>query len=131
MKKWIIFLVITVLLFFIWFRIDRVKISNFENGELFFRYFESDLQNVLNESDLHSISKMFNGKLLYSDNPSCGFSESVSIKINDGYEVFCVARDGCGIIYWKNADKYFKLSNAELKQLHSILSGYGFYFPCV
>lgn len=131
MKKWLIVFAATIVLCILWFGLERVDIPYVESGKVFFRYAESDVQEVLSASDLSSISKMFAGKIVYKDMPSCGFSESVSIQINEGSQVFYVARDGCGVIYWKNADKYFKLSDNEIKILHSILINYGFSFPCV
>lgn len=47
-----------------------------------------------------SVKTIFNGKKLYKDNLSCGFSEAVSIKFDDEH-TFCIARDTCQIVYWE------------------------------
>lgn len=42
-----------------------------------------------------------------------------------------VACDGCPMVYYKNENRYFKLSEEENKMLKRILEKYGFYFPYV
>ena len=57
------------------------------------------INDPLSETDLNTIIEIFDQKILYRDSPSCGFSENIAIRINDK-DIFCVARDGCPIVYW-------------------------------
>lgn len=62
-----------------------------------FRYRDVDITKPLSEEDSEIVREMFNGKNLYADSPSCGFSENIALII-DG-NPYCVARDECGKIY--------------------------------
>ena len=67
---------------------------------------------------------------LYRDNPSCGFTEDVSIKFDDS-QTFCFANDGCPIIYWKEKDKYFNIDEDEKSRLDIALKKFDILFPCI
>ena len=121
-------IVVAVILIFV---LNRVDMSFANNAEVRFFYNESRISKELSKEDFDKVCDLFNGKFLLSDSPSCVFSEDVSIRFNDGDQVFCTACDGCPKIYWKNKDKYFDLSDNESSELKSILSGYGVHFPCV
>ena len=86
-------------------------------------------QTELSTEETMQICAMFDRKSLYRENLSCGFSESVTVVFNDN-QTFCIACDSCPVIYWKEKDKYFNITEAQKKQLHSILKEYGlrFYF---
>jgi len=131
MKKWLILIAAIIMLIILWHIPERMKVTDVQSGKVVFRYGESNVDEMLSLSDLSSIKKMFSGKVVYKDMPACGFSESVSIQLNGGSQVFFVACDGCGLVYWKEADKYFRLYSFEKELLHSILKSYGFSFPCV
>ena len=85
----------------------------------------------MKKKDLEKVKKIFHNKKLYRDNPSCGFSEDVSIVFDDGEQIFEPACDGCGIVYWKNKNKYFLLTDEETTIIHGILQTYNLKFPCV
>lgn len=127
MKKKVI--VITVILFVIW-RFCIVNIGSVNKCEIVFDYFEHNVEDTLTKEEIYVICDMFEGNLLYSDSPSCGFSEDVSIKIN-GYQTFCIANDGCPLIYYKEMGRYFMISDEEMSMLHDILESHGFIFPCI
>lgn len=76
------------------------------------------------------LKTLFDGKIMYRDNPSCGFSETVSI-IFDQKQTFCIAQDNCPIVYWKEKNRYITLSEDEKNQLRDPLEPYGFCFPCL
>ena len=76
------------------------------------------------------LKTLFDGKIMYRDNPSCGFSETVSI-IFDQKQTFCIAQDNCPIVYWKEKNRYITLSEDEKNQLRDLLEPYGFCFPCL
>ena len=101
-----------------------------ESGEAIFIYNGSDITSSLSAQELQIICDIFSNKRMYRDNPSCGFSDNVSLKFNN-LQTFCFANDTCPIVYWKEKDKYFKVTENEKKQLYNILQNHGFIFPCV
>lgn len=111
------------------FNTDRIDTDSYSNGTVRFQYEKENVTRQVDGQDLNMIKSFFNDKKLYKDNPSCGFTENVSIQFNK--QIYCFACDGCPIIYWKNENKYFSLSSEELNKLHIILNKYGFRFPCI
>ena len=101
-----------------------------DEGEAVFRYGERDAVQPISSEDLSRICDLLDGKRLYSDDPSCGFSDDVSVVMN-GTERFCFACDSCPVVYWKNKNKFIKLSEKENEELKGILALYGFEFPCL
>lgn len=112
------------------FKTDVVNINFAESGEAIFRYNGSNITSSLSTQEMSEIYEIFSNKRMYRDNPSCGFSENISLKINN-LQTFCFANDTCPIVYWKEKDKYFKVTENEKKQLYNILQNHGFIFPCV
>lgn len=90
--------------------------KNVSKGEANFIHNSTNIHEELSKNDIDTIKEIFDGKKLYNDNPSCGFSEDVSLVL-DNTESFYMACDTCPIIYYKNEDKYFKLSDDEIKNL--------------
>ena len=132
MKRWIISLILFVLSGLIigilfWPKVD-MKFAT--NGVAIFKYDNHNISELISADDFSSICDLFNGKKLYSDNLSCGFSNDVSICINET-ESFCFAHDSCPVVYWKNKNKFFRLSQSEYDILTDILNKYGFIFPCL
>ena len=107
----------------------KVNIPSGADGTTYFIYGEENITSEINADDTELIAKIFNGKTLYSDNPSCGFSKDVSVTM--GSKTFCFACDNCKIVYVQEEDKYFSLSEEENETLKQILASYGMYFPCV
>ena len=135
MKKaiWIlstIIVIVVILLGVIYLRQDKVNLDLVKNAEVYFQYGNTDAINQLSNNEMESVKTILNGKKLYKDNLSCGFSEAVSIKFDDEH-TFCIARDTCPIIYWKEKNRYIRLTENEKTQLYNILEPYGFIFPCV
>ena len=85
---------------------------------------------TLSSDDTEELRGIFAGKRLYRDNPSCGFDENASVKFGDS-QTFCIAKDTCPIVYWKEKDEYIKLGEDEKTQLYDLLKPFGFSFPCV
>ena len=110
---------------------NRTNMSTINNGRVRFEYGDKDILTDLSEEDLNTIKEIFNNKRLYKDNPSCGFSESIAVLLNDDAQIFYIACDTCPIIYYKNEGLYFKISDEENTLLRNLLKKYGFYFPCV
>lgn len=125
-----IILIVVILLAVIYLRHDKVNMNLVKKAEACFQYENTDEISQLSDKDMESVKTIFNGKKLYKDNLSCGFSETVSIKFDDEL-TFCIAKDTCPIIYWKEKNEYIKLTENEKTQLYNLLKPYGFNFPCV
>ncbi len=125
-----IILIVVILLAVIYLRHDKVNMNLVKKAEACFQYENIDEISQLSDKDMESVKTIFNGKKLYKDNLSCGFSETVSIKFDDEL-TFCIAKDTCPIIYLKEKNEYIKLTENEKTQLYNLLKPYGFNFPCV
>lgn len=119
-----------IIVCFIIFLPQKTDMSFSERGETVFKHNDTSVCMQLSDDDLLLINNLFDGKSLYKDNPSCGFTEDVSLTFN-GTEKFCIACDTCPVIFWKNKNKYFSIAEEEYSQLRAVLEKYGFYFPCV
>jgi hypothetical protein len=106
--------------------IPKTNISA-ENASLFYVYDDIEINEQLSLEESVLLKTMFNNKRLYPDNPSCGFTENVSIRFDD--LVFCIACDGCEIIEFEN--KYFKISKSDRETVNRIFEKYGGLFPCI
>ena len=126
----VLFSIIMVILGVNYLRVNRVNMEFVEEADVCFIYGDTDILCRLGDKELETIKAIFNDKKMYKDNPSCGFSEDVSIKFNKE-QTFCIARDTCPILYWKEENRYIKLSEYEKTQLYYLLEPYGFFFPCV
>ena len=83
---------------------------------------------ALSDNEFEDIKKMFHGKFLYkSPVPSCGFTKEISISFNDGEHIFYIASDSCGIVYYKNEEKYFNLTEKENIRLRKLLEAHDIY----
>ncbi len=131
MKKLIVSVGSLLLIALMIFSLSACYKVEIESGEIVavFRYGDADITKLLSDEDSEIVKEIFNGKNLYTDSPSCGFSENVALIIDGA--TYCVACDDCGIIYNIEKDKYFNLSDKENEILRSLLCEYGFTFPCV
>lgn len=109
---------------------NRINMSFAKVAEVRFIFGEKNISCPLSSQELELVKSMFSGKRFYKDNPSCGFSEEISIIFNET-QTFCIARDTCPIIYWMEKDCYIQLKKSEMIQLHDLLEQYGFFFPCI
>ena len=125
-----IIVIVVILLGVIYLRQDKVDLELGKKAEVYFQYGYTAAINQLSNNEMESVKTILNGKKLYKDNLSCGFSEAVSIKFDDEH-TFCIARDTCPIIYWKEKNRYIRLTENEKTQLYNLLEPYGFIFPCV
>lgn len=125
-----IILISTILWGAIYLRFDKVNMDFVKKAEVCFQYGNTDAINQLSDKEVEFVKTIFNEKRLYKDNLSCGFSETVSIKFDDA-QTFCIARDTCPIVYWKEKNRYIRLTEDEKMQLYNLLEQYGFIFPCV
>ena len=131
MKKSIVLAFSFLLIMLMLFSFSSCSKVEIATGEMVavFRYEDTDITKPLSSEDSEIVREMFNGKNLYSDSPSCGFSENVAL-ITDS-NTYCIACDDCGKIYDVEKDKYFNLSDRENEILRDLLCKYGFTFPCV
>ena len=131
MKKHIVrvsSLLLVLLMIFSFSSCSKVEVAE---GEMIavFQYGDADITKPLSDEDSEIVRKIFNRKSLFSDSPSCGFSENIALII-DG-NTYCIACDYCGKIYNVKEDKYFNLSDEENGTLRNMLCEYGFTFPCI
>lgn len=133
MKRYLIVLALIIVAVgtLVFMQYPRTNMRNINNGSVFFQYQEKNISTNIKQEDLILIKEIFDNKKMYKDNPSCGFSENISIILNDSSQIFCIARDTCPIIYYKNEGKFFNISEEENKVLRNILNKYGFVFPCL
>lgn len=124
------FCVLAVIAFVIVYVVETINTDGYTNAVAVFKYENKDIRENLNAEELETIKKLFDGKLLYSGSPSCGFSEDIAL-IFDGDKVFSLACDGCAVIYFEASKKYFKLKSNEYERLKAILCAHGFVFPCI
>ena len=99
--------VTAVLLSLMLFRGGRLAVGSEEPAEVRF----ADSVYTLSSDDTEELRDIFAGKRLYRDNPSCGFDENASVKFGDS-QTFCIAKDTCPIVYWKEKDEYIKQNPA-------------------
>ena len=134
MKKKVFILIVSILVvaFFVsgnmW--VERVNMELVKDADVCFRYGNADVMHTMGEDEVELLKRIFDGKKMYSDDPSCGFSEDISVRFNNE-QTFCIAQDTCPIVYLKEKNKYIKLSENEKKQLYDLLEPYGFFFPYV
>ncbi len=124
----VVCIAVAVALFFVIGR--RVKLGDVNKAEINYDYDSVLVDESLTKEETETITDIFENNFLYSDNPSCGFSQDISIVI-DNDKTFCIARDTCGIIYWKEKDKYFKVSDEDIEKVHKLFENHGGKFPCV
>ena len=126
MKKLALFL---VLLFVCILIASCMKVNNIPdtNAVLVFKYSDKNIEVALSSDESKTIKGIFDQKRLYADNPSCGFSEDISIRFGD--LVFCVACDGCATV--RLNDRFFSVSDSDRAVIDQLFEKYGGFFPCV
>ena len=131
MKKQVAHVSSLLLLVFMVFSFSSCSKVEIAEGEIIavFQYGDADITKPLSDEDSEIVRKIFDGKSLFSDSPSCGFDENVALII--GGNTYCIACDTCGVIYNVEEDKYFNLNDKENETLRNLLLEYGFTFPCV
>lgn len=121
MKKaiWVVgaLLPVVVILGLIGLRADSVHVGA-QEAEACFRYGKTDVLQRLDGADLVELAAIVDGKRLYRDSPSCGFDENVSVRF--GAQTFCIARDPCPILYYKEKNRYIRLSEKEKTRLYEL-----------
>lgn len=106
-----------------------VTVDEYVTVKLVYRYDYVDVETQLTQQESEKICDIFNGKVLLSDNPSCGFDENISLIINN--KVYSPACDDCCIVKDCSSGKYFNISRSERDTIEEIFVAYGGHFPCV
>lgn len=109
---------------------NRVSFDKFSYGESKFCYEDSNQIYEIKKQDLDSLYTILNGKEMFYEELSCGFSENIAVCIDDKY-TFCFAQDGDSYVYLKEKNKYMKLSKKDYENMVEILKKYNFVFPCI
>lgn len=97
--------------------------------ELVYKYEDSSVDTQLSEQESEQIINIFDGKELYFDNPSCGFDENVSLRVNG--KIFCPACDTCCTVKDCSSGQFFTVSQSERDMIEEIFETHGGHFPCV
>ena len=93
-------------------------------------YGEKNIETELSIEDKNAIIDILDGKLInIFDMPACGFADDVAVII--GGKTFCIARDECGTVYYKEHNGYISLDSEENQRIRTILEDYGFSWPCI
>jgi hypothetical protein len=103
----------------------------YKNAHIKYHYLKKNINETLSETDSEEIKKILNNRILYTDNPSCGFVKDISLQFNDGKFIFSIACDGDPIFKDEKTGKYFNVSEEERNQIDNILKKYGATFPAV
>ena len=82
----------------------------------------------LSETEAAQLRDIVDGKALFFDTPSCGFTKDVSFIVNG--RTFCPACDKCCYVRDGTSGNYLKLSQAERDLLEQIFEQHGGFFPC-
>lgn len=107
----------------------KVSVKHDVSATLNFVCGDKNITEALTEEESEQIKAIFNGKALYSDSPSCAFSENVSIALGD--RVFAIACDDCNIVKDCTSGKFFSVSESEKEIIIGVFKNHGGYFPCV
>lgn len=106
---------------------EQVNLTEYNEGTIVFVYGDKQICEMLDYTDTSKLKGIINYKVLYNDNPSCGFDDNISLRFDD--KIFSIACDGCPIIKYNG--KYISLSENEIILMHNIMEKYGAVFPCV
>ena len=126
----IIFVLVLVVLGIICFSIRKTNMEFAKEAEVCFIYGDVVVSQNLGDKEVETLKEILDDKILYKDDPSCGFSEDISVRFNQS-QTFCIARDTCPIVYWLEEDRYIRLTEEEKLLLYDLLEPYGFEFPCI
>ena len=99
--------------------VGRVHIPAVEKAESV----SNGVHTELNEVQTKELCAILKGKRLYKDRPACGFEDTpyMVITCRDGQTMtFCTAFDDCPIVYYKEKNRYCRLTDYENHRLRSL-----------
>ena len=103
----------------------RTKIDKNSDVKLTFIYEDQNLNATLDDSDAKKIISILDGNR-YTGATACYFDENISFNIDD--EIFAVACDGCRVIKDISNQKYFWVSDSDMKYIRSVFEKHGGHF---
>lgn len=107
----------------------KVSVDKNQPVELVYKYAGASVDVQLTEQESEQIISIVVGKELYFDNPSCGFDDNVSLRVNG--KIFCPACDTCCTVKDCSSGQFFNISQAERDIIEEIFESHGGHFPCV
>ena len=107
----------------------KVSVDKNQTVQLVYKYTDANVDVQLSKQESETILDIFDGKELFSDNPSCGFDENISLRF-DG-RIYCPACDTCCTVKDCSSGQYFTVSRSERDTIEKIFNTHGGHFPCV
>lgn len=130
MKKAAVIIICFICAALFFLRCFLVRLPDGTTASVRYIYGEKNIETELLIEDKNAIIDILDGKLInIFDMPACGFVDDVAVII--GGKTFCIACDECGTVYYKERNGYISLNDDENIKLRTILSEYGFEWPCV
>jgi hypothetical protein len=134
MKIYIPILIISMILVIIViiFLPKSIEIPETSEVILVYNYDDKKIYEIINnKNEIMELKTLLKGNVI-KDNPSCGFSEDISITFTgENNLMLCPALDSCGIIRIGTTNRYINISENNRKKLELFLGKYGFKFPSV
>jgi uncharacterized membrane protein len=96
-------------------------------ASIVYNYKDKNINQTLSNEEALTVYDIFNRKTLYAGNPSCGFTDNISIRFED--MIFCPAEDGCAIVMLQNKNKYFNITKNEQQEIKEIFFRHGGTLP--
>ena len=93
-------------------KFKMTDMSFVKSGKAIYHGPDNSVIHDLTQEELNKVKHIFNHHIMNNaehDMPSCGFSEERAIMFNDS-QTFCLACDDCDIIFWKERNVYFCIS---------------------
>lgn len=101
-----------------------------KKGQVIYQNYDNSIVRDLSDEEMQIVKSLFHHHIIHNakiDMPSCGFVEERSIRFNDSH-TFCIACDGCDVIYWKEKNVYFCISDKKMNILKHMFIKYGIRF---
>ena len=128
MKRILVFVLMTFLLLILC-SCGKVTVDKNQSVQLIYKYAGASVDVQLSEQESDKITNIFDGKELFFDNPSCGFDENVSLRVNG--KTYCPACDTCCTVKDCSSGQFFTVSQSERDTIEEIFETHGGHFPCV
>lgn len=107
----------------------KISVDKNQSVELVYKYAGASVDTQLTDEESEQIISIIDGKELYFDNPSCGFDENVSLRVNG--KTYCPACDTCCTVKDCSSGQFFTISQAERDIIEEIFESHGGHFPCI
>ena len=121
---------VTLVAIGIFYKFEMTDMSFAKSGKAIYHGPDNSVIHDLSQEELDKVKSIFSYHIMNNaehDMPSCGFSEARAIKFNDS-QTFCLACDDCDIIFWKERNVYFCISDKKMSELKHLFKQYGIRF---